>query len=111
MNFRRGAFRLWVAVSMVYVALVVFFSFGGIREQFVSAANYATYAGISDLLLPVIGENRLGIRGTPNKDFTCDGAWLPDNPFNKFDTCWYKVSTFRSLYPELRAMPDAILVN
>ena len=96
MNIRRGTFRLWVILSVLFVIGVAAFSYSDIHTEFRKAdtdwnAELAKYGGIS--LVPADCEKTRGILGT---DYTRDADGV----------CWYEFSKLRSLYPEYKDIRD-----
>ena len=96
MNVRKGTFRLWVILSVVFVIGVGAASYTNIYDEFRNAytdwnAEFVKYGGSS--LLPA---DCAKTRGTLGTDYTRNDDGL----------CWYGFSKFRSLYPEYKDVSD-----
>lgn len=85
MNARRGMFRLWVVVSILFATIVGAVSYDGIHNEF-----RATVKGV-----PVDCAKALGAEGT---DYA-----------NIAGVCWYPIETFRRFYPEYHGLSDRVL--
>ena len=107
-NWRRGLFRLWVVVSLVFVIAVAAISYSEIKAQFDSIALMKWADENSVRVVPVLCGEARGIAGT---DFTTKSGQDPGpwdryaNP-NPFDNCWYAMPKFRRLYPEYNDLSD-----
>jgi hypothetical protein len=101
MNWRRGLFRLWIVGSVLFVIAVAVISYRDIKEQFDAAANAAAWeASEFETVVPQLcGE----ARGVAGEDYSTIEKKSSPNPF---DTCWYKISKFRSLYPEYNNLSE-----
>lgn len=86
MNVRRGLFRLWVIMSIVFVVVQFWISAPRIRDEFRRAALDKQTEETTTLIVPV---NCSEARGTVGTDYD-------KHP----PLCWYQMSKFRSLYPE-----------
>jgi hypothetical protein len=114
MNIRRGFFRLWIFVALLWALLVAVLSFGTVRQEFVKAADERAMAEMSIVLIPALCGDA---RGDIGKDYSTDkmkgpGPWDKDaypEP-NPFDTCWYELPSFRRLYKEYSDLNDDDLV-
>lgn len=96
MNVRKGTFRLWVVLSVLFVIGVAAVSYSDMHTEFRNAdtdwnAEFAKYGGYS--LLPADCEKARGTLGT---DYTHNDDGL----------CWYEFSKFRLLYPEYKDVSD-----
>ncbi|MGO8468353.1 hypothetical protein AB9F45_27720 [Rhizobium leguminosarum] len=101
MNIKRGLFRLWLVLSIIYMAAAYFITWPGIRAEFEKAEFKAATAG-DPILVPTLCANA---RGT-EKDFSREKFPTEQNPF---DTCWYEMPKFRALYPEYKDLSDDAL--
>ena len=94
MNIRRGALRLWVIFSTLFVLGVSVSSYRTIREEFAAATRPRDSFAIiakklgGEMLLPI---DCLEARGDTTTDYSVDNGH-----------CWYTVGRFRSLYPEYK---------
>jgi hypothetical protein len=98
MNLRKGTFRLWVVLSVLFVIGVGAVEFSSVRDAFRKAQSDAE---LSDkygwaLLLPTDCSKARGILG---KDYERHEDGL----------CWYDVPRFRALYPEYKDLKDSDL--
>lgn len=96
MNVRKGTFRLWVILSVLFVIGVAAASYSDIRTEFRDAntdwvAIAAKYGGYE--LLPVDCSKATGVLGS---DYTRNDDGL----------CWYPYDKFRSLYPEYKDLSE-----
>jgi hypothetical protein len=96
MNIRKGTFRLWVILSVLFLIGVAAVSYSDIHTEFRNAytdwnAEFAKYGGYS--VVPADCEKARGTFGT---DYTHNDDGL----------CWYEFSKFRSLYPEYKDVSD-----
>jgi len=96
-NIRRGAFRLWVIASVLFVVGMGIYSYSGIHDEFRNAytnwdAEFAKYGGWTEWPVPCPQAAARGIIGTD---------------YNERDgNCWYKTTDFRKLYPEYNDLGD-----
>jgi hypothetical protein len=105
MNWRRGLFRLWIVGSALFVIAVAVISYREIKEQFDAAANAAAWeASEFETVVPQLCGEARGVAGE-------DYSTVVPNPSDKdkkpdpHETCWYKISKFRPLYPEYCTRP------
>ena len=96
MNVRKGTFRIWTVLSVLFMIGVVAASYSDIHTEFRNAytdwnAEFAKYGGYS--LVPADCEKTRGTLGT---DYTRNDDGL----------CWYEFSKFRLLYPEYKDVND-----
>ena len=96
MNVRRGTFRFWLILSVLFVIAVVAISYSDIRIEFKNANTdwnaIATKLGGTNLV-PADCEKARGTFGT---DYTKDNDGV----------CWYEFTKFRLLYPEYKDVSD-----
>jgi hypothetical protein len=96
MNVRKGTFRLWVVLSVLFVIGVAAFSYSDIHTEFRNAYTdwnaVATKLGGTNLV-PADCDKA---RGTLETDYTRDADGV----------CWYEFSKFRALYPEYKDVSD-----
>ncbi len=112
MNIRKGAFRLWLIASVLFIVTVTVVSYDGIRDEFHNAntdwdAEFAKFGGTT--IWPVLC--------TTPKEYDASGKPLPNllatptsppaargipgtNYTDRNGTCWYDSKTFRKFYPE-----------
>lgn len=95
MNFRRGFFRVWVAISLLWLCGIGAVSGPAVHKEFQASRLNADIKTFK-LLLPV---RCAETRGEANKDYTTIQYSEP-GPWEKYATCWYQVEDFRRLYPE-----------
>ena len=96
MNVRKGTFRLWVVLSVLFVIAIAVISYSDIHTEFRNAytdwdADFAKYGGYS--LLPADCEHAKGTLGI-------------DYERNDDGLCWYKFYDFRKLYPEYKDLSN-----
>lgn len=104
MNFRRGFFRLWVILSVLFVGAVGLLSYNKIASEFTRANANWYKEGI--LLVPMACKDAIG---KVNEDYT--GPDRPWNAYSKEPNCWYKIPTLRRLFSEYATMPEDRLVS
>jgi hypothetical protein len=102
MNFRRGLFRIWVILSVLFAMSVAVVSYKEVRSEFEKAS--LDFSQVSILMLPVDCREA---RGKSGVDYD-----PPDRPWNAYTAtpnCWYKLLDFRRLYPEYRDLSEPAL--
>jgi hypothetical protein len=111
---RRGFFRLWILVSILYAILVALSQFDTIQAEFRKAAavnNARERIAAMAFNVPIPCELA---RGTIGIDFTTSPADTP-NRFEKYKVqepnsfCYYSLPKIRLLYPEYNDMADGVL--
>jgi hypothetical protein len=106
MNFRRGFFRLWLIVSVLFVAVVGLVSYESVMSEFKRAADNKEWAEVGLMLIPIHCKDA---RGTSGTDYTGrDGPW---SDYSAQGQCMYKMADFRRLYPEYSDLSDNVLVH
>ena len=99
MNWRRGLFRLWLVGSALFVLAVAFVSYTSIKSDF-DATALQRFAEANDMLMVPV---RCGqARGVAGIDYERNPGFEP----NEVDSCWYRMSKFRPLYPEYKDLSD-----
>jgi len=89
-NVRRGLFRLWLVLVVLWAITVGVFSFGDVRDEFGKAASM----------------KRINAAGfVPDVPVDCDLA-RGTNFRRERNLCWYDLPTFRKLYPEYKDLND-----
>lgn len=102
MNFRRGFFRIWVILSVLFVTSMAVVSYNEVSGEFEKASLDFSQVGI--LMLPVDCREA---RGKSGVDYDPpDGPW---NAYTATPNCWYKLPDFRRLYPEYRDLSETAL--
>lgn len=101
MNLRKGTFRLWVILSVLFVIAVGVVQYSDIHTEFRNAytdwdALAAKYGGST--LVPV---DCTKARGTLAADYTK----------NEDGLCYYEIPKFRALYPEYKSLGDHDLIK
>ena len=92
-NVRRGLFRLWLVLAVLWAITVGVFSFGGVRDEFRKAASMKMIAGFV-ASIPVDCDLARGINFRRDRNL-----------------CWYDLPTFRKLYPEYEDLNDSDLAE
>jgi hypothetical protein len=105
MNLRRGFFRLWLVLSILYVVVVGAMFFSDVNGEFAKARN--PFYAADMLSLPVLCKNA---RGKDGVDYQLDGPWN-DYRQGKEKLCWYDEPKFRSLWPEYKDLTTSYLIN
>ncbi|KKZ86235.1 hypothetical protein B5K05_17395 [Rhizobium phaseoli] len=104
MNIKRGLFRLWLVLSIMFAGLMYFINYERIRAEFDKAQLQAAMSN-DTLMIPVFCGDA---RGTVKVDYTPERF---PNAVNPFDTCWYDLPRFRQLFPEYKDMDDTALAD
>ncbi|MGR9413693.1 hypothetical protein [Rhizobium leguminosarum] len=99
MNIKRGLFRLWLVLSIMFAGAVGIVTVPGIIADFRSASLQKSMSN-DTLMVPIICDQA---RGTLKTDYSPEGSQTDVNPF---DTCWYELPKFRTLYPEYKDLTD-----
>jgi hypothetical protein len=98
LDFRRGLFRLWLVLSVLFAGAVIFVGYGAVALEFEKQRQIGAFAG-DETLVPT---SCAGARGTLDKDFSrIEGGNDPP------DTCWYDLKVYRRFYPEFATETDA----
>ncbi|MBY5440666.1 hypothetical protein [Rhizobium leguminosarum] len=104
MNIRRGFFRLWLVLSVIWIVAVGLIGWEPIRRDQWWSADPNPFADS-----PVRCENATG---TANVDYTRRNA---PEPWNAYRTpgyaCWYPEGRFRTLFPSYNAVSHAKLTE
>lgn len=105
MNAKRGFFRIWLAFSVLFAAVVFIITFDNVRGEF-NRARFDQVLSKDEVLLPVPCKDARGKKGV---DFTAgEGLFNDLIPDAK---CTYRISDFRRLYPEYNDLSDNILTR
>ena len=89
-NLRRGPFRLWLVLAVLWAIVVGVLSFGDVRDEFGKAASM----------------KKIDAGGfIPDIPVDCDLARGTDFRRER-NLCWYDLPTFRELYPEYSDLDD-----
>jgi hypothetical protein len=113
MNFRRGLFRIWLVLSVLFVIAVVVMSYDNMKKAFDQAALMAMVKG-DQIIMPVFCGKARGVAGTDytTKENQNPGPWDTYAKPNPFDLCYYmSVPDYRRLFPEFASMPEDALVK
>jgi hypothetical protein len=97
MNIRRGMWRLWVVLSVLYVLFTGIVSYQEIRAEFARATPAGDWLD-QFTVLPTKCEPES--RGLKTVDYEQKGG-----------LCWYPLEKFRALYPEYEDMGNRALAN
>ncbi|ASY58291.1 hypothetical protein [Sinorhizobium sp. CCBAU 05631] len=97
MNIRHGMFRLWLVVSILWVAVIVVIGWDNIiQDRWYAGAPF--WEGDPLAELPVVCADA---RGIVNTDYTSKSAVEPWNRDRSPSyACWYEEARFRALWPE-----------
>lgn len=97
MNFRRGAFRLWLLGSVLWVIGVAASSFAHVAEEFRLAETHKQWPGE-----PALSVDCRLARGQIGTDYTKeeDGPWMQYRPDPQRRFCTYRESRYRTLFHE-----------
>jgi hypothetical protein len=104
MNWRRGLFRVWVALSILFAVTVIVVGYPEVKTAFERAhaaghpAKFDPSKGVT-LMVPVPCS---AARGTKGMDY---------ETFSSGPGCWYEMPVFRRLYPEYRDLDDDALAD
>jgi hypothetical protein len=95
MNLRRGFFRLWLVLSILYVAAIGAIFFNDVKGEFDKARN--PFYAADMLSLPVACKDARGTEGT---DYFMEGPWVDYQGREKF--CWYQEPNSGRCGPNIR---------
>ena len=112
MSWRRGFFRIWLVASALFVIAIAAISYSEIMAQFDATAVTTKWPG--ELMVPTLCGKARGVEGTDFQRLQFDDLIpSPNRPTqskpNYFDTCWYRLTKFRPLYPEYNDLSDEVL--
>ncbi|MFG1411440.1 hypothetical protein V5G24_10020 [Xanthobacter sp. VTT E-85241] len=103
MNIRRGLFRIWVLVSVLWAITIIAFMYSPVSREFARGAEAREWAKAGINLLPVPCSQTRGKLGT---DYSARrgnaGPWDNYSNIQPGDFCWYEEPKFRALYPEYK---------
>lgn len=110
MNIKRGLFRLWLALSLLWVLGVGAMGYDQIAKDTYFKPPFKLPEGFISLVPMLCGQ----ARGEAGKDYTTKenqkpGPWDAYAKPNPFDECWYELPAFRRLWPEYNDMKDDAL--
>lgn len=101
MNIKRGLFRIWLVCSIFFVIGNIAFSYSFIRSEFVRDRMFRE----GGVLIPVkCGQ----ARGELKTDYKLS-EWKSEKL--SYDSCWYSMGKFRTLFPEYRDLDDLDLIG
>ncbi len=111
MNLRRGLFRLWLVVSILWMVAVFALGLEHISRD-IDQAELMRAVAQDTTLVPVFCSKA---RGMPGTDYATTlsqpGPWDKyANPLPQ-DACWYELSSFRRLWPEYADLSDETLTQ
>jgi hypothetical protein len=101
MNWTQGFFRLWLAISTLWMGLCGIYAYSAARDAYDAAAALAVFERGSIALVPVICQQA---RGELGRDYARRAA--PDRPWEEH-RCWYEMPNYRRLFPEYQQLTDA----
>lgn len=113
-NVRRGAFRLWLVASVVWVLGFGLLTEGPIQAAFKARANYDAMAKVTKNDTVLVPQLCGTARGQLHKDYEIlvpNGTAAPIGPPSPSDTCWYAMPDYRRLYPEQRQLGEEELLQ
>lgn len=106
MNIRRGLFRVWLVLSLFWIAVITAVSFSELRNDAIWGKD-PRFGDEASLLLPVRCDD---VRGSQGTDYVVSGAVEPWNRFRTIaEACWYRHADFRRLYPEYADLSHEIV--
>ncbi|NEH32653.1 hypothetical protein [Rhizobium ruizarguesonis] len=88
----------------MFIVVVGIVTIPGIIADF-RAASFMKSLSNDTLMVPIICDQA---RGTLTTDYSPERAQADVNPF---DTCWYELPKFRTLYPEYKDLSDDDLTD
>jgi len=101
MNVRRGLFRLWIVLSLIFMIGVISVSYSDVESEFERYELGEYMASRSTLLLPV---SCAQARGT-------EGDHYQRAVMTSKELCWYDEPVFRELYSEYDDLPQEQLAH
>ncbi|WP_322884142.1 hypothetical protein U8C35_06325 [Sinorhizobium medicae] len=94
MNIRRGLFRLWLVISVMFATVALLVAWGDISAEFQAAEKRAAIPNSSKNLLPMGCWEK---RGVPEVDYV---SAHPKGECNPWEAVWYTVPKLEKLFPE-----------
>jgi hypothetical protein len=113
MNIRRGLFRIWLVLSVLFAIAVGVLTYDSVKRGFDEAAVMEMVRG-DQIIMPVMCGFARGVAGTDytTKENQKPGPWDTYAKPNPFDTCYYmSVPDYRRQFPEFAAMSEKDLVK
>jgi hypothetical protein len=102
MNIKRGLFRLWVVLTLLWVVGVAFVGGGNITSD--TAWGGQPWLADPIAAFPVLCSD---YRGKQGADFQVKRAFEPWNEYRQpSQACWYDAAKFRQLWPEYKDLSD-----
>lgn len=113
MNLRRGLFRVWVLLSIVWFGVVTFVAYQPVREQFERSAVIDEMLHGENPTIVVLCDDARGQLGV---DYSSAESGLP-GPWDKYADkktlvlCYYRLPAYRAAYPEDAGLSDEALLT
>lgn len=98
MNVVRGLFRLWLVLSALFSIAVFLLSYDTIKSEFDKKSALDEIPSNDLIHIPVLCSKT---RGSLDVDYFLE---IGDTEEQPWQTCWYKLPTFRTLFPEYKDM-------
>ncbi|MBY5837091.1 hypothetical protein J3P71_09375 [Rhizobium leguminosarum] len=105
MNIKRGLFRLWLVLSVMFAIAVFVFTYDSIKREFEKSSLLAEIPANDEEMIPV---SCYQTRGTRKVDFELAPGVTEAKPWER---CWYGLKKFRALFPEYKDIDDEQLVT
>ncbi|TRC85833.1 hypothetical protein FJV80_16135 [Mesorhizobium sp. WSM4310] len=112
MNIKRGLFRFWLALSLLWVLGVGALGYDQVaNDMYFNQPEKSGFHFVPDV--PVLCGVARGEVGTDyyTQEGKGPGPWDKYAKPNPFDTCWYGMTEYRKLWPENGALSDDALVQ
>jgi hypothetical protein len=94
MNIKRGLFRLWLVLSLLFGAYMAFVSWDVLAKEFRDARRLDAKPAATVSLYPIACWNK---RGAAQVDYLTENG---DGPSQPWQNCWYTLEKIRTFYPE-----------
>ncbi|AYM12289.1 hypothetical protein At1D1108_26630 [Agrobacterium tumefaciens] len=105
MNIKRGLFRLWLVLSILFAIAIFAMGYSQIKAEFDKGALLAEILSHDLIHIPVLCAQT---RGKLDEDYFLQSG---DEVKRPWQTCWYKMPSFRALFPEYKDMSDEDLAT
>ncbi|KZS51343.1 hypothetical protein FHT72_003493 [Rhizobium sp. BK077] len=105
MNIKRGLFRLWLVLSVMFVTTVFVFTYSSMKSEFDKSSLLAAIPANDEVMIPV---SCYQTRGSLKVDFELATGITEKEPWER---CWYELKKFRVLFPEYKDLDDEQLVT
>ncbi|MCA2410957.1 hypothetical protein GYN07_06890 [Rhizobium leguminosarum bv. viciae 248] len=105
MNIKRGLFRLWLVLSVLFATTVFVFTYNSIKSEFDKSSLLAGIPANAEAMIPV---SCYQARGALKVDFELATGETEKKPWER---CWYRPKKFRVLFPEYQDIDDEQLVT